>query len=46
MIQIITNGERIAQLVVLPYLPVDFEETNQLEETDRGQNGFGSTGKN
>lgn len=38
--------ERIAQLVILPYLSVEFEEVNELSETDRGSNGFGSTGKN
>ena len=41
----ITVGERIAQLVILPFLPVEFEETNELSETDRGEGGFGSTGK-
>lgn len=38
-------GERVAQLVIVPYLPVDYVETNILEETNRGINGFGSTGK-
>lgn len=37
--------ERIAQLVILPYLSVEFEEVNELSNTDRGSNGFGSTGK-
>lgn len=41
----ITVGERIAQLVILPFLPVEFEETDELSETDRGEGGFGSTGK-
>lgn len=41
----VTNGERIAQLVVLPYLSCVFEETEELEETDRGDGGFGSTGR-
>ena len=41
----ITEGERIAQLVILPFLPVEFEETDTLSETDRGEGGFGSTGK-
>ena len=41
----ITEGERIAQLVILPFLPVEFEETDELSETDRGEGGFGSTGK-
>ena len=36
--------ERIAQLVVMPYLAVNFEETDNLDETVRGENGFGSTG--
>ncbi len=41
----VTPGERIAQLVIMPFLSVDFEETNNLEETERGEGGFGSTGK-
>ena len=38
-------GERIAQMVVVPYPKVKIEEVNQLSITDRGENGFGSTGK-
>lgn len=38
-------GERIAQLVLLPFLPMEFEETDALPETARGAGGFGSTGK-
>lgn len=41
----IKNGERIAQLVFLPYLNVEFEEADVLDETSRGSDGFGSTGK-
>ncbi len=41
----IVNGDRIAQLVVLPFLPVEFEEAEALDETDRGAGGFGSTGR-
>ncbi len=41
----IEPGERIAQLVILPYLAVEFNEVDELTETDRGANGFGSTGK-
>ena len=41
----VTPGERIAQLVIMPFLPVTFEETDNLEETERGEGGFGSTGK-
>lgn len=37
-------GDRIAQLVILPYLPVEFEEVDELSSTDRGEGGFGSTG--
>lgn len=39
------TGERIAQLVVMPYLSVEFEERDELSETERGEGGFGSTGK-
>lgn len=41
----ITAGERIAQLVVMPYLPVTFDEVAELTDTNRGEGGFGSTGK-
>lgn len=43
--QIVHPDERIAQLVILPYLPVIFEEVEDLNSTDRGAGGFGSTGK-
>ncbi len=36
--------ERIAQLVITPYLTAHFEETEQLSDTVRGEGGFGSTG--
>lgn len=36
--------ERIAQLVILPYLSVEFDEVEELNDTDRGEGGFGSTG--
>jgi dUTPase len=38
-------GERIAQMVVVPYPKVKLTETNQLSITERGEGGFGSTGK-
>ena len=41
----ITHGERIAQLVIMPYLPVGYTEVDELSDTDRGSGGFGSTGK-
>ena len=43
--QIIRHGDRVAQMVVLPYLAVDFLEVAQLDETERGQGGFVSTGR-
>ena len=42
--QTIEPGERIAQLIVQPYLAVTFEEVETLDETERGAGGFGSTG--
>ena len=39
------HGDRIAQLVILPFLPAEFEESEDLPETARGAGGFGSTGK-
>ncbi len=41
----IENGDRIAQLVVMPYLSVSFTEVEKLSETERGEGGFGSTGR-
>jgi len=40
----IIPGERIAQLVIVPYLSVEIEEKEVLSETVRGDGGFGSTG--
>ena len=42
-IEEIKAGDRIAQLVILPYLPVEFEEVDELSDTARGEGGFGST---
>lgn len=42
----VENGERIAQLVIMPFLPVEFNEVEKLEPTVRGEGGFGSTGSN
>ena len=44
-IQTVEPGERIAQLVFLPYISVNMIEVDELEETERGDGGFGSTGK-
>lgn len=43
--QTVEPGERIAQLVITPYIFAEFEETDELSETVRGEGGFGSTGK-
>lgn len=40
----IEPGERIAQLIIMPFLPVEFEEVGELSDTERGTGGFGSTG--
>lgn len=42
--QTVTNGERIAQLVVTPVLTPEFSECDDLTETNRAAGGFGSTG--
>lgn len=38
-------GDKIAQIVIHKYEPVDFEETHELQDSMRGTGGFGSTGK-
>ncbi len=43
--RIVKNGDRIAQLVIMPFLSAEFLETDILDETERGEGGFGSTGK-
>lgn len=40
------DGDRIAQLVIIPYLDCEFVEVEELQDTDRGCGGFGSTGTN
>ena len=42
---IINNGDRIAQMVFTPVVKMELEETNELPQTLRGNDGFGSTGK-
>jgi dUTP pyrophosphatase len=37
-------GDKIAQLLIMPYPSIEFEETNELSSTERGDGGFGSTG--
>jgi dUTP pyrophosphatase len=41
----ITHGERVAQIVVAPYVQANWIASESLSETDRGDGGFGSTGK-
>ena len=42
---LINNKDRIAQIVLTPVIKMNFEETDELPETIRGEGGFGSTGK-
>lgn len=44
--QTIEPNERIAQLIIMPFLQIKFNEVVELSKTKRGTNGFGSTGKN
>lgn len=39
------KGERVGQMIIMPVPEVEFEEAEELSETDRGANGYGSTGK-
>ena len=41
----INNEDRVAQMVLMPVVKMELEETNSLPETVRGEGGFGSTGK-
>ena len=41
---VIKRGDRIAQLVIAKYEKIDWYETTELDKTDRGEGGFGSTG--
>ena len=38
-------GDRIAQIIIIPYPPIEFDEVAELSDTERGDGGFGSTGK-
>ena len=42
--QTVEAGERVAQLVIAPFLKAEFEEADELSDTVRGEGGFGSTG--
>ena len=43
--QTVLKGERVAQMVITPYFAVDYVEVDSLSETERGEGGFGSTGR-
>ena len=43
--QTVTCGERIAQLVVTPFLKAEYTLSDELTQTERGEGGFGSTGR-
>lgn len=45
-LKFVESEERIAQIILMPYIPMTFKEVEELEETERGSNGFGSTGLN
>lgn len=42
--KMVSDGDRVAQLVIIPYATVSFTEVDKLDETERGAGGFGSTG--
>ena len=42
---LVSNGDRIAQMILTPVVKMELEETNDLPNTIRGDGGFGSTGK-
>lgn len=39
------KGDRFAQIIILPYPTIEFEEVEELSSTERGEGGFGSTGR-
>jgi dUTP pyrophosphatase len=38
-------GDRVCQIIIIPFPPIEFNEVNELSNTERGEGGFGSTGK-
>ena len=40
-----TTGDRIGQLIIMPYPEIEFEEVEDLSETERGTGGYGSSGR-
>ena len=43
-VRTVNDGDRIAQMVITPYLTADFQPADELDDTARGSGGFGSTG--
>lgn len=41
----VMRGDKISQLVVIPYIHCELKQVEKLEETERGENGIGSTGR-
>lgn len=44
--KVVNDGDRIAQLILVPFMTMDFKVVDELETTERGDGGFGSTGVN
>ncbi len=42
---VIHKGDRLAQMIIQPYVQVEFDIVDDLDETDRGEGGIGSTGR-
>lgn len=42
--QVVEDGDRVAQLLIVPYLTAEFTQAEELDGTERGSGGFGSTG--
>jgi dUTP pyrophosphatase len=38
-------GDRVCQIIIIPFPPIELNEVNELSNTERGEGGFGSTGK-
>ncbi|MBO7693481.1 MAG: hypothetical protein J6T10_12695 [Methanobrevibacter sp.] len=38
-------GDKVGQIIIIPYPQIEFNEVEELSETQRGSGGFGSTGK-
>ena len=44
-VRTVSDGDRVAQIIIQPVTQFEFKEMDKLSETDRGKGGFGSTGK-